>query len=384
MAMDGSDQNQPHSTCAACGAANAPAILFCTRCTAPLGVAALADLDHQDLSLCRAALFEILANSAREEVASSPIGSASDPLWRAYLSAFWLRPETALILYAEALAVRSISDRTSGPWLDLGCGDGIHAALMAGWQFNSEFDAFQSLDLAARDIYHHWNPSQFRLSAEHKGNAVDFGLDIKSTAVSRARALGVFKDVQCADARKLPLEDESIGTIFSNMLRDLGEPLPAALRECRRVLTGDGVLLLSAMTPAYAGNLYFVNAARTAGVAGNSNLAARLLRLDRGRSVFCQRQLTADQWHQLFDQAGLKLLDTVPMVSPQVIKFWDVGLRPFSLPLLRQRQAWADAGVLAAIKPAAVDLISAQLTPLLQLLNAGPVNCMNLLVAGKA
>jgi len=135
-------------------------------------------------------------------------------------------------LYAEAMAVRSLGSELSGPWLDLGCGDGIHAALRMGWRFDSQFDAFQSLDLQARDIYHHWDRSRFAVGVERPGGITDFGIDIKPTAVERARALGVFGKVECADACKLPMQDGSVGAIFSNMLRDLAEPLPGALGEC--------------------------------------------------------------------------------------------------------------------------------------------------------
>lgn len=383
--MDGGTFRDPqHSaTCAACGQPNAPDSLFCVRCTAPLAVASLHELDETDLALCRSALFELLADSTRPS--SSAPAQLNDSLWTSYLSAFWLRPETALILYAEAAAVRAVcNERTARPWLDLGCGDGIHAALTAGWQFDPAFDAFQCLDLGAKDVYHHWDAASFAANVTCRGTSIDHGIDIKPTAVSRAAALGTFAHVACADARALPVPDSSVATIFSNMLRDLGDPLPAALRECRRVLSDDGLLLLSAMTPKYADSLYFLPAARRAQAAGDNNLARRLLRLDRGRSVFCQRQLSVPQWEPLFAQAGLKLIDAVPMVSPEVIRFWDVGLRPFSPALLCQRQAWADSGILSAVKPAAVQLIAAQLDPLVRRLNAGDAHCMNLLVARRA
>ena len=97
-----------------------------------------------------------------------------------------------------------------------------------------------------------------------------------------------------------------------------------------------------------------------------------------------QRQLSVDQWRTLLAEAGLKLIDTIPIVSPAVIRFWDIGLRPFSPALLRQRQVWVESGSLGAIKAPAVEMISTQLEPLVEHLNEGPVHCMNLLVAGKA
>jgi SAM-dependent methyltransferase len=215
-----------------------------------VAVVALHELTNADRRRCLAALFEVLADSSRSSGESE--GAIDHELWRAHLSAFWLRPETALVLYAEALAICALNLPAEAPWLDLGCGDGIHAALYSGWRFEPVFDAFASLDLGVADMYNRFDPAEFSAGVERVGRRVDYGIDIKETAVARAKALGVFADVRQADATALPLADGSVGLIFSNMLRDLGEPLPAALRECRRVLRPEGTLLLSAMTPAYA------------------------------------------------------------------------------------------------------------------------------------
>ena len=135
---------------------NDPAALFCVRCTAPLAVVALGELTPADRRKCFAALLQVLADATNHD--SPPTSLEHDEtLWRSYLSAFWLRPETALILYAEALAIRRAN--VAAPLLDLGCGDGIHAALYSDWRFDPTFDAFQSLNPTAADIYHHWNPA---------------------------------------------------------------------------------------------------------------------------------------------------------------------------------------------------------------------------------
>jgi SAM-dependent methyltransferase len=367
------------SVCEACGQENRREALFCRRCTAPVAVAALGEFDADDQRLCLRALFEVLS----ESTAGRRRSVADDRLWRNYLSAFWLRPETALVLYAEALAVRAALSRARGPHLDLGCGDGIHAALRGGWRFTDDFDAFQSLDPSARDIYNAWNPKDFRAVTVHRARKIDFGVDIKPTAVSRAKALGAFSRVERADATRLPLKDSSVGSIFSNMLRDLGEPLPAALSECRRVLKDDGVLLISAMTPEYPRRLYFAPAALRAEKKGESAMARRLLRLDRGRSVFCRRQLTAPQWQTLLRKSGFKLEGVRPLIGSRVIRFWDVGLRPFSLPLLNARRRWDKDGSLVRIKRMLVGALAHALAPLAAgVLDGKP--CMHLIVARKA
>jgi SAM-dependent methyltransferase len=365
--------------CPVCSHDNPAAALFCARCTSPVAVLPLHGLGEADHRECLAALFESLAQIARTATG----GEIDDrDLWRAYLDAFWLRPETALVLYAEALAVRPFRE-VAGPWLDLGCGDGVHAAIYSGYRFGVEFDAFSALDLTAADIYNHFDPAQFSAPVTRAGRPVDCGLDIKPTAVARATALGAFKEVTQADATRLPLPDRSIGGIFSNMLRDLGEPLPAALAECRRVMTEDGVLLLSAMTPAYAQSLHFAPASRAAQDAGDTDRARHLLTLDRGRSVFCQRQLSLDQWRPLLAKAGLSLKRAHPLVGDRAIRFWDVGLRPFTHALLHQRQKWVDAGLLGAVKPSLVAMLEYLLAPLVRTVGLG-TPCMHLLEIRKA
>jgi len=364
--------------CRVCGETNASQALFCRRCTAPVSVVPLHELGEAEHREYLGALFEVLAEAERRADGTKRV--VDDELWRAYLSAFWLRPETALILYAEALAIRATAGGLSGPWLDLGCGDGIHAGIYAGWRFHEQFDAFQSLDLSAADLYDRYEPAEFSACVVREGQPLEHGIDVKPTAVARARALGVFGEVAQADATRLPLAEQSVGVIFSNMLRDLGEPLNAALAECRRVLRQDGTLLISAMTPLYASSLYFAPAARQAEMRGDRDAARQLLKLDRGRSVFCQRQLSVEQWEPLLAQAGLHVDGVTTIAGGSALRFWDIGLRPFSPALLRQRDAWLKAGALGSIKWSIIEGMDRVLAPLVRTVTDGDA-CMHLIVA---
>jgi SAM-dependent methyltransferase len=384
---DTSDSTSPTARCAACGHENPWEKLFCSRCTAPLAVAGLHELDQTDFAACAAALLDLVADISRESASGDSRAVADESLWNAYLSAWWLRPETALVLYGEALAIAAAKlslglQDSLRPHIDLGCGDGIHSAIVAGWRFDPSFDAFQSLDLTAKDVYHHFDSRRFSRTISAPGKTIDFGIDIKPTAIARAHALGVFQQVLQADATRLPLRDASIGTIFSNMLRDLGDPLPPALAECRRVLRDDGRLLLSAMTPAYASSLYFAPAAREADGRGDADRAAALLRLDRGRSVFCQRQLSDEQWNEVLSPVGLVVETAIPIVSAAVMRFWDVGLRPFTSTLLGWREQWQRTGQLQDVKTQALAFLRRLLDPLAEKLNDGSP-AMHLLVIRK-
>lgn len=356
--------------CVVCSSENAESELFCARCTAPLGVVGLGELTEPDRARCLSALADVVAETSgvartAEVRGGGGGGTGGDEaeLFDAYLSAVWLRPETALVQFAEALAVRRVcrgqAGRVRGDWVDLGCGDGVHGALYSGFGFDADFDVFQAVDLGAKDLFDAFDPGEFVCRVTRRGRALVggergrmVGVDIKRSAVARARALGAWDEVVLADATALPMADGSVAGLFSNMLRDLGEPLPGALREVRRVLAPGGIALLSVMTPAYRDALYFAPMAAKALRDGDRQEAEQLLRLDRGRSVFCRQQLPLEAWRELLEAAGLRLVEGRAMVTAEVIRFWDVGLRPFSVPMIRQVRQWREAGVLGEVKPA--------------------------------
>lgn len=371
--------------CAICGVENSEGVLFCSGCTAPVGVVGLGELTDADRERCMGALWEVLAGAGRGGGAGQDADDGGE-LFAAYLSAVWLRPETALIQYAEARGMQRLRERgvVSGMTdLDLGCGDGVHAAIMAGWRFGVGFDVFQSLDLGAKDLFDRYEPSEYAVEIARKGQTVADGLDIRASAVGRAGAIGVFGTVHKASATAMPIDAGSVSVAFSNMLRDLpGEVLAGALAEVRRVLTPGGAVAVSAMTPAYRDALYFEPAARAAAARGDEAEARALLKLDRGRSVFCRQQLTIEQWRETFARAGLELVADEPIVGPGAIRFWDVGLRPFAVPLIAQATMWRKAGVLGTVKPGLLAAMARLLEPVRRNVAAGEP-CMRLLVARK-
>jgi hypothetical protein len=137
------------------------------------------------------------------------------------------------------------------------------------------------------------------------------------------------------------------------------------------------------MTPEYQKCLYFAPGARAADASGEHELARRLARLDRGRSVFCQRQLTLDQWDALAHEYGLKVTGAEPVAGRGMIRFWDVGLRPFFTSLLRLREQWQQAGNLPCVKASALELLEGLLSPLLSDRVSQPY-CMHLVRFQKA
>ena len=322
--------------CSSCGRDNPAEAIFCTRCIAPLRIKKLADFDVEDFHTCVRALAETL-NPPGPTAEEPRLDEDSARLLERYLNLHWLRPETALWQTLEARAVRRWqADYMREPLLDLGCGDGTHTAIMFGTRFCERFDVFASLRLDGPDIFDAFDPALYRPKIIEPGSRVSFGIDIRSNMVRRAGALDIYDRVLTGDATKLPLPDESVQTVYSNVLRDFpDETCRAALKEISRVLRPGGHLFLPACTPAWRDCLYFYPQARSLARAGDEQASRRMADLDRGRSVSFAQQKSPAQWSRRLESVGLEIIDTQPTHAREVARVWDVGLRPFAVPLLR-------------------------------------------------
>src|SRR5690348_7584859 len=151
--------------------------------------------------------------------------------FRTLLSAYWLRPETALWRACDIRAMSSF--RMEKPSLDLGCGDGVFSFVRAGGAFTDDFDVFQTVDNVERffenvDVYDAFDP-QFRAGIARKPEYhIDLGLDHKANLLNKARALDLYRELKVADANaRLPLPDESFRSVFSNIVYWLDDPVHA-------------------------------------------------------------------------------------------------------------------------------------------------------------
>jgi len=83
-------------------------------------------------------------------------------------------------------------------------------------------------------------------------------LDVSPAMLARVRAPGLLRrgvDRLAADARRLPLADDSVDMVFSNlMLQWAGDP-EAVFRECHRVMTSQAVLMFTSLGPSSLGEL---------------------------------------------------------------------------------------------------------------------------------
>ena len=370
--------------CPKCAWLNQAGSLFCERCIAPLNIAKLSELSAGERFTSAAALLQVLTPIVSAERVALEVSQAR--LLGAYLNAFWLRPETALIQAVEASLLRGyLADRPAGPFADLGCGDGVHTALMMDWVFGEDFDVFQDLALNADDVFDSPPSETGRAPLVERGQEIDLGIDIKASMVSRAALLGAFRQTMQADGSDLPLASDSYAAIYSNVLRDFPDHvLEKVLGECSRVLRPGGLLLFSTPTESYRDWLHFYRQAKQDDSEGRREAAARSLRLDRGRSVFCTQQIGLVDWSARLEAQGFVVESSQVYADRDLMGFWDTGLRPFMPTILEWLGRLEEPAPRRQLKAAAVDLCFQLLAPLFERNLRASDGAFRIIVARKA
>ena len=353
------------SICSVCGTHNHVDVQFCSECIAPLTLEPLSNLSFSDLTESLRSLLELISRVGKRCQASR-YNQHEDELLGAYLSAFWLRPETAFLQFSEAIHVYKLLQAADGPILDLGCGNGVHMSLLQGWRFASSFDVFRSVDLSRSDMFDSVSNHDYEVEVQRSGRITDFGIDIRRSAVQQTSELSTFRQVQLADVRNIPITHASLGCIYSNLIRDFSLPLlKQSLAECRRVLRPGGMLILISPTENYQDCLYYRPRAKLAESQGDLEAVVSLERMDRGRSHFCQQQLPLSSWKELMHISGLSLIDSIDFAPKPLIELWDAGLRAFSPALISWSQRFHSNEERDIVKKLVIDLEKQILSPVL-------------------
>ena len=343
--------NNESALCPICGRVNGIDKVFCGGCVAPLQISRLVDLNQDDLQMSLGHVLHVVLDEQNRNPDSSS-STDQDELLTAYLNAFWLRPESALLQYAEARIEQDIlKSYVSPPFLDIGCGDGVGSSLLMGWRFAAEFDVYHDLDLEAVDIYDSVPQNEAPVTITTQGKPIDYGVDIKQSMVERARLLGTFGRVMQANAARIPLRDGEIGCVYSNVIPDVDdEMVDLVLSECSRVLRSGGHLIMRSPTETYRDHLFYYPRAVKLRDQGEYGLADTYFRLDQGRSNFCSQQIKLSEWEKKLAGAGFTVVQATPYASRRMLEFWDTGLRPFSPVLISWVNQMKGTGNLPSIK----------------------------------
>src|SRR5574341_453369 len=258
--------------------------------------------------------------------ASVPVGSST--CFDELLNVFWLRPETALWRSLDIEAMRDFEFRA--PSLDLGCGDGTFSFIRAGGSLDITFDAYQSVANLDRffekaDVHDSFDASVRPAITRPASYRIDYGLDHKENLLKKAATLGLYGELVQGDANQgLPFPDQSLGSVFSNILYWLERP-DFTFREIVRVLRPGGrccVMLPNDTLPQFS---FYHDLHIRQGL----QQFAFLEKLDRGRlSENVKHAKSGAAWSQMIQDAGLRVVAHRAHLSKTVVQMWDIGLRP--------------------------------------------------------
>lgn len=248
---------------------------------------------------------------------------------REHLNVSWLRPESALWDAIASEELSAFPPRESS--LDLGCGNGLFSFITAGGAFGPGYDWFVHSKTAGfaenQDIYdvRLRNDPGRHITARPRWR-FSFGFDHKANLLSQASRLGLYRGVRRGDANaRLPFPDEAFGSVFSNILYWLRDP-GKRLAEIRRVLVPGGRAILCVPDPRFI---------RVCESYQWRRRGSRLLQLiNRGRSESVLWTVSRDGIKSLARRAALRVAHHSTYLSDAVLRFWDVGLRPLSPPLI--------------------------------------------------
>lgn len=285
-------------------------------------------------------------------------GHPTDKL-RAYLNAYWLRPENAMwmTLRSDALACSS----RSGYDLDLGCGDGVFSFIHGGGRLEPAFDVFHSVELAGDthgkrlDMFDHIDERYHPIVSRDPNRAIRTGTDLKPTLLAKACRLNVYEELLQHDLNEpLPFPDESFETVHCNMAYWVCN-VDGLLGEMRRITVSGGRILLHVKLDAIRDCTLAKHAA---------DLGPKFLDII-GRDRFDSWPTLADPstWEHRFHRAGLQIEQAIALATTTHAHLWDVGLRPIA-PLLIRMANGLDPAERASIKSDWVELFHTLAEPL--------------------
>ena len=257
-----------------------------------------------------------------------------------FLNVYWLRPETALWRTLDVEAMKNFN--FVAPSLDLGCGDGTFSFIRGGGSYKDNFDVYFDVGHLDeywnnKDVYDSYNgQTEKREVVEKKADYIlDMGLDHKDNLMKKAENLGLYRQFIKADANKrLPFEDESFQSVFSNIVYWLDRP-ENTFKEIYRILKKDGICCVMLPNTAFLEASFYYSLYEK----GGRKEFEFLKMLDRGRMSDNVKMVNSyEGWKNIIENVGFKIEDCIPHLSKSLIQIWDIGLRPI-FPLLKKMTA---------------------------------------------
>ena len=256
-----------------------------------------------------------------------------------FMNINWLRPQFALFRAIECAV--SYAFEFESPSLDLGCGDGLFSFIRAGGSFNSTFDTFLDNDY---ELFEHFDANSFKHAIRCEPEYMfDVALDLGSRRLNCAKSLGFYKDVVHHDANaKLPFEDGSFNSMYSNAIHHLAEP-QVVLHEVARVLNTGGKACLRFLDRSLGESLIYNRLYAST----KNEKWAWLKYLPRNKLI--DMDITIDgvpayahmysnqEMAEMFNDVGLKIVEHRKFLSKSLVGMWEIGTNPIFSALLKMQ-----------------------------------------------
>jgi len=244
---------------------------------------------------------------------------------RNFLNLYWIRPETALWRTLDVIQLRNI--KFDKPIIDLGCGDGNFSFTHHGGAFDYSFDVYKTMKTTkgffeGKDIHNQAYEGKPAITRKAR-MTVDVGLDWKENLLNKAENLFLYeKLIKHNLDKKIPFEDGKFETVFSNVFYWI-KNIKQLINESKRILSDSGKIVIFVPDKNLKKKLIF-----------NEYLQhgyewAKIL--DRGiYQNITNHCYSYSEWQKIFSDSGLKIKEHQSYVSNKLVKFWSVGLRPYS------------------------------------------------------
>lgn len=249
----------------------------------------------------------------------------TEKILKNFFQLHWVRPEVAIWRTLDALQMKSIRFRS--PSLDIGCGDGTFIFTNLGGMIETNFDVYKTMAETSgfhkkRDIYDQPTRVQPKI-IKKTSQKIDVGIDWKQNLLDKANHLKVYqKLIQHNVNTPLPFHNNSFNIIFSNIFYWI-DNIELILKESNRVCRDDGKIVLVLPDERFKKMLVYNQFLK------HNYTWAKIL--DRGIYANVSKHCyTLNKWKTIFSKTGLRIKIHSNYLSENLVKFWNIGTRPYS------------------------------------------------------
>ncbi|MGB3082151.1 MAG: class I SAM-dependent methyltransferase [Candidatus Omnitrophota bacterium] len=343
----------PKVMCNICKHNNARELLVCENCGYPVNVKKFSELTGKDYYISLASLIRTWPK--RPFFLNGT--DKSEGMLNRFLTVYYLRPENAVNRAIEASIISNMN-LWKEPALDIGCGDGIFSSVLRGGVFRKEYDTFSETDLTKQDIYDCFKGKcDFNDYFKKMPEKVHAGLDIKESIVKKAESIGAYEKTFTGSADSLPFGDGSFSTVFSNVFKNVGE-VEKAFSEAYRVLCPGGKAIFVVSSHRYRDFLYYYPMSKKT---ESYEKKKKLLEMDRGRAMYNVHCCDISEWRRMIEKSGFKFEKYVSYLTEPTMRFWDTGLRNFSMKTIKFMNRLESLGMKPMVKKLVVSYLNHKL-----------------------